>query len=123
MPEHSLHHTLTMAIAFAICTPLSSANAEVYKCKDADGKTIYGDTPCAAAGKPMRLPDPGKASTTDPQMCAQLLDELNRLAAEVDRNTQKGRTESAASTKRRQGLTRQYEARCVGIARSEPKPK
>jgi len=112
-----------MAIAFAVCAPVSIAGAQVYKCQDADGRTIYRDTPCDSASKPMRLPDPGKASATDPQMCAQLHDELNRLAAEVDRDAQRGRTESASSTKRRQALTRQYEARCVGVARSDSKPK
>jgi hypothetical protein len=123
MPGHPLDRALRMAIAVAACLPLSIATAQVYKCKDADGKTTYRDTPCDPASKPLRLPDPGKASATDPQMCAQLLDELNRLAAEADRTARKGRTESTSSVKRRQSLTRQYEARCVGMARSEPKPK
>jgi len=114
---------LTIAFAFAACTAAPVATAQVYKCKDAAGRTTYGDAPCEPASKPLRLPDPGKASTTDPQMCAQLLDELNRLAAEADRNAQKGRPESASSAKRRQALTRQYEARCVGVARPDPKPK
>jgi hypothetical protein len=121
MPRLARLRASTIAIALAIGIFTPAADAQVYKCKDAAGKTIYGDTPCDSASKPLRLTDPGKASTTDPQMCAQLLDELNRLAADVDRNAQNGRPESASSAKRRQGLTRQYEARCVGIARSAPK--
>jgi len=123
MPRPAHLRALKMAVALAIGAHATLAGAQVYKCKDAAGRTIYGDTPCDSTSKPLRLADPGKASTTDPQMCAQLLDELNRFAADVDRNAQRGRPESAPSAKRREGLTRQYEARCVGMARSEPKPK
>jgi hypothetical protein len=112
-----------LAIACALCAAASIAHAQVYKCTDAAGKTIYADTPCASGSKPLQLPDPGKGGSTDPHVCAQLLDELNRLAAEADRNAQRGRTESTSSVKRRQALTRQYEARCVGVARSGPAPK
>jgi hypothetical protein len=111
--------TIVVAVVLGAFAPL--AGAQVYKCKDAAGRTVYGDTPCDNASKPMRLADPAKPSATDPQMCAQLLDELNRLAADVDRNAQKGRPESTSSAKRRQGLTRQYEARCVAMARAGPK--
>ena len=112
-----------IAAALLLCAGASLAHAQVYKCTDDAGKTTYADTPCDSGSKPLKLPDPGKQSTTDPHLCAQLLDELNRLAADADRNAQQGRTESSSSVKRRQSLTRQYEARCVGIARSAPKPK
>lgn len=114
---------LELAIALALCAIAPMAQAEVYKCTDAAGRTTYSDTPCDSRGKPLTLPDPSKRSATDPNMCAQLLDELNRLAAAVDRNAQRGRRESTSSANRRKSLTRQYEARCVGIARSDPKPK
>jgi len=121
MPRFAFLRTLAIAIAFAAGTGAPIAGAQVYKCTDAAGRTVYGDTPCDSASKPLRLPDPSKSGASDPQMCAQLHDELNRLATEVERNAQKGRAESASSTKRRQGLTRQYEARCVGVARAGPK--
>ena len=111
-----------LGVAFALCAGASITHSQVYKCTDA-GKTIYADTPCDAGSKPLKLPDPGKQSTTDPHLCTQLLDELNRLATDADRNAQKGRTESSSSVKRRQSLTRQYEARCIGVARSGPKQK
>lgn len=123
-PDHPILTWATrLAVAFALCAGASIAHAQVYKCTDAAGKTIYADTPCASGSKPLKLTDPSKAGTTSPQVCAQLLDELNRLAAEVDRNAQRGGTESPSSLKRRQALTRQYEARCVGLARSGPTPK
>ena len=121
MPRLECLRKLAIAMAFAAGTCAPGAGAQVYKCTDSAGKTVYGDTPCDNASKPLRLADPAKASATDPQMCAQLLDELDRLAADVERNAQKGRQESASGAKRRQGLTRQYEARCVGVARAGPK--
>jgi flagellar motility protein MotE (MotC chaperone) len=114
---------LELAIALAVCAIAPIAQAQVYKCTDAAGRTTYSDTPCDSRSKPLSLPDPAKRSATDPNMCAQLLDELNRLAAAADRNTQRARKESASSANRRKSLTRQYEARCVGIARSDPRPK
>ena len=112
-----------MAVAFAICTTASIVHGQVYKCTDGAGKTTYSDAPCASGSKPLKLPDDAKGSATDPNMCAQLLDETRRLAAEADRDAKRGRTESTNSAKRRQALTRQYEARCIGISRSGSTPK
>lgn len=115
---------LRAALALALCALTPSAHGQVYKCTDGTGRTTYSDAPCAAASKPHKLPDdPTGSSATNPNMCAQLLDETQRLAAEADRAAQRGRTESAASAKRRQTLTRQYEARCAGIVRSAPAAK
>jgi hypothetical protein len=109
--------------AFAVvCTMASIAHGQVYKCTDG-GNTTYADAPCAPGSKPLRLPDDTKGSTTNPNVCAQLLDETQRLAAEAERNAKRGRTETSRSVNRRQALTKQYETRCVGIARSEPNPK
>ena len=112
-----------MAVAFAICTTVSIAHGQVYKCAEGTGKTTYSDAPCDSGSKPLKLPNDAKGNATDPHVCAQLLDETRRLAAEAVRDSKRGRTEITHSAKRRQALTGQYEARCVGIARSEPKPK
>jgi len=111
-----------MAVALAMCAMASIAHGQVYKCTDGAGKTTYSDAACDSSAKPLKLPDDPKANTTNPHMCAQLQDETRRLAAEADRDAKQGRTESADSAKRRQALTTRYEARCVGIARSVPKP-
>ncbi len=112
-----------MAIAYVIVTTSSIALGQVYKCTDATGKTTYSDVPCGAGSKPLKLPDEPNRSNTNPSVCAQLLDETQRLAAEAERNAKRGRAESARSLNHRQALTKQYETRCVGIVRSEPNPK
>jgi Domain of unknown function (DUF4124) len=112
-----------IAVALVIFMTTSIAHGQVYKCTDGAGNTTYSDAPCSPGSKPLRLPDDTKGSNTNPNVCAQLLDETQRLAAEVERNAKRGRTESSRSLKHRQALTKQYETRCVGIARSEPSPK
>jgi hypothetical protein len=111
-----------MAVAFAICATVSITHGQVYKCTGGTGKTTYSDAPCDS-GEPLKLPNDPKGNATDPHVCAQLLDETRRLAAEADRDARRGRAERTHSAKRRQALSRQYEARCVGIARAEPKSK
>jgi len=123
MPRHPRRYAVKMAVAFAIWTTASIAHGQVYKCTDGTGKTTYSDAPCESGSKPLKLPNDARGNATDPNMCAQLLDETRRLAAEADRDAKRGRTESPNSAKRRQTLTRQYETRCAGIARSAPKPK
>ena len=123
MPSYSRRYAVKIAVAFAICTTASIVHGQVYKCTDGTGKTTYADAPCASGSKPLKLPSDARGNATDPNMCAQLLDETRRLAAEADRDAKRGRTESTNNAKRRQSVTRQYEARCVGIARSAPKPK
>ncbi len=97
-------------------------HAQVYKCTDPAGKTTYADAPCSASSKPLQLADPTKGPRTDPNVCAQLQDETHRLAAEAERNAQRGRKEPAASAARRHSLDQQYAARCMGISRSPAKP-
>ena len=121
MPRHPLR--LAAVVAFAIGPLLSPAHAEIYKCTDAKGRTTYSDTACDAAAKPLKLPEDPKANATNPNACVQLHDEMGRLAAEAERNAQRGQVESASSLKRRQGLTRQYESRCMGISRTAPTAK
>ena len=112
-----------MAVAFVICTTASIAHGQVYKCTDGAGATTYADFPCGPGSKPLTLPEDTKGIGTNPNVCAQLQDETQRLAAEAERNAKRGRAESARSLNHRQALTKQYETRCVGIARSEPAPK
>jgi uncharacterized protein DUF4124 len=108
-----------LAIALALCATVPPAHAAVYKCTDEAGKTTYSDLPCDSKSKALTLSDPTKGKKTDPHMCAQLLDELNRLTAEADNSARKGRAESAANANRRKTLTTQYQARCVSISRSK----
>jgi hypothetical protein len=103
-------------VGLAAWANMPTAQAAVYKCTDSAGKTTYSDLPCGSSSKPLALTDSTKGKGTDPHVCAQLLDELNRLAVEADRNAQKGRAESAGSVNRRKSLTRQYEDRCVSIS-------
>ena len=123
MPRQLPRCATKMAVAFVICTTASIAHGQVYKCTDGTGKTTYSDVPCGAGSKPLKLPDEANRSNTNPNVCAQLLDETQRLAAEAERNAKRGRAESARSLNHRQALTKQYETRCVGIVRSEPSPK
>ena len=122
MPKQLPRFATKMAFAVA-CTTASIAHGQVYKCTDGAGKTTYSDAPCGSGSKPLKLPDDTKGSNTNPNVCAQLLDETQRLAAEAERNAKRGRTESSRSVNRRQTLTKQYEIRCVGIAHSELNPK
>ena len=123
MPGSPFRPFAQLLALLALCVTLPMAQAEqVYKCADAAGKTTYSDAPCAAGVKPHKLPDePTKGTGTNPRVCEQMLDETRRLAAEADRITQRGGKESADSLQRRQKLTQQYEARCVGISRSGTK--
>jgi hypothetical protein len=106
------------AIAVALAALAPVACGQVYKCTDAAGKTTYADAPCSASAKPLRLPDDTKAGATDPNVCAQLRDETHRLAAEAQRNAERGRKESSSAAAQRHALDQKYAARCMGIARS-----
>ena len=85
--------------ALAIFATASVAWGQVYKCTDATGKTTYSDAACDAAAKPLKLPEDPKQNTTNPHMCAQMLDETRRLDAEADRDAQ-------AAARRRAPITR-----------------
>ncbi len=109
---------MKFTVAVAVLAMASIAQSQVYKCADGTGRTTYADAPCDAAAKPLKLPDEPTKSATNPHMCAQLLDETRRLAADAERDAKRGRPESADNAKRRQTMNRRYEERCVGIARS-----
>ena len=55
-------------------------------------------------------------------MCAQLLDETRRLDAEAERDTKRGRAETAEHAKQRKTMTKRYGERCAGISRSAATP-
>jgi Domain of unknown function (DUF4124) len=119
MTQPAFRAAAHLAMALALGLTATIANAAVYKCKDSAGKTTYSDLPCDSTGQPLKLADPTEGSKTDPNMCAQLLDEMNRLASQTERNAKQGRKESSDSAKRRNELRKQYAARCVGILRSK----
>ena len=109
-----------VCVLLAVLSGLPSiAQAQVYKCQDAAGKTTYSDSPCAQRGTTLNVPNEAKGNASDGSVCAQLLDERRRLAAEAARNAKSGRAESASAAKRRQSLAQQYARRCIGITRSE----
>jgi hypothetical protein len=114
---------MKFTLAVAVLATASIAHGQVYKCTDGTGKTMYADAPCDAAARPLKLPDDPRKNVTNPHMCAQLLDETRRLAAEAERDAKRGRPESIDNAQRRQTMTRRYAERCVGIARSEPAAK
>lgn len=107
-----------LLVAIGLCAIAPFAHAQVYKCRDAAGKVVYADAPCARGGTSLKLPNDAAGIRTGNTVCAQLLDERRRLGAEADRNARRGHRESASSAKRRQALTLQYERRCIGIRRS-----
>ena len=114
---------LKVAVAILLFATASLVHAQVYKCTDRNGKTTYSDAPCDSSTKALKLPSDAEAKATDANMCAQVLDETRRLAADADRDAKRSRAERNDNAKRRQALTRQYQARCVGIARSGSSPK
>ena len=106
------------ALCIVTCAITSRADAQVYRCQDAGGKTIYADAPCASGGKPLRLQDPTQPSASNPTACAQLLDETRRLSAEAERDAKRGKPVNASNAKRRQTLTGEYQRRCAGVSKS-----
>jgi len=101
-----------MTVVFALGVAASTAHGQVYKCKDADDKTIYSDTPCDRSGKPLKLPGDAREGGPTPQVCAQLQDEIERLTRASERN-------GAATSNRAKTLKKTYRSRCVGITRSK----
>ena len=118
-----LHHVLKTLVALAMLAAATVASGQVYKCTDTTGKTTYCDAACDAAAKPLTLPPDTKGNSTNPNMCAQLLDETHRLDAEAERDAKRGRAESADHAKQRQSMTKRYGERCAGIARSAAAPR
>ena len=118
----SKHIAVAIGAAFCVVTGAMPpvAIAQVYKCQDAAGKTIYADSPCASGSKPLRLVDPTAPAGSNSEACAPLLDETRRLAAEAARDAKRGKPVDAGNAKRRQTLAGEYQRRCAGIAKSAP---
>ena len=121
--HRSRHRLMRSLAALAVLAAASVASGQVYKCTDAQGKTTYSDTACDNGAKPLKLAEDPKSNNTSPTMCAQLLDETHRLDAEADRDTKKGKPETADHKERRQKMTKRYSERCVGIARAGAQPR
>ena len=100
---------------------VSIADAQVYRCTDANGRTTYSDSGCASADRSHKLSSDTASGRSGTTVCAQLQDERQRLAAESDRDARRGRTESSSHARKRQALAKQYAERCVGISRSGEK--
>jgi hypothetical protein len=125
MRASSLRLLLSAIVAPAMFALATAAWGQVYKCTDATGKTTYSDAACDAAAKPLKLPEePTRGSnTTNPHMCAQLLDETRRLDAEADKDAKRGRAETTDHAKQRQTMSKRYAERCVGVSRTGPVAK
>lgn len=106
------------ALALTLLGVVSLAQAQVYRCTDANGRTTYGDAPCAQGGRTLKVPDSATHSFSDATVCAQLQDEMRRLDADA-RRAKQGTAKKADDSKRRQKLAAQYERRCAAIHRSE----
>ena len=100
-------------VAFTFCMAAFAAtgDAQVYKCQDAAGKTVYADVPCARGDKPMALSNAAKDGSSNPTACSQLLDETRRLASDAKRG-------NGADAARRKSLMAEYQHRCAGISKS-----
>ena len=118
MTERSETLAATVVLCVVAFAATSGVHAQVYKCQDANGKTVYADAPCASGGTPLRLHDATKQGAANPTACTQLLDETRRLAADAERDAQRGKTASAANSKRRKSLEAEYQRRCAGITKS-----
>ena len=99
------------SLTFFLAVFTQTGNAQVYKCQDAAGKTVYADAPCARGDKPVALPNAAKDGSSNPTACNQLLDETRRLAADANRG-------NGASAARRKTLMAEYQRRCAGISKS-----
>lgn len=113
-----MQHGLTCALALALLVAVSRAEAQVYRCTDANGRTTYGDAPCAQGGRALQVPEAASHGFSDATVCAQLQDEMRRLDADA-RRAKQASTKKVDDSKRRQKLAAQYERRCAAIHRSE----
>jgi hypothetical protein len=103
--------------AFVLATgAVRVAHGQVYKCTDEAGKTTYTDTSCARGSRPLAITDNAKGPGAGPVVCGQLQDEIGRLQSVAERN-------GTSLSKRGKALQREYAARGVGIARSQPTPQ
>ncbi len=91
MMERSETLAATVVLCVVAFAATSGVHAQVYKCQDANGKTVYADAPCASGGTPLRLQDATKQGAANPTACTQLLDETRRLAADAERDAQRGK--------------------------------
>jgi hypothetical protein len=99
-------------VVFGVAAAAPVASAQIYKCQDSEGRTTYSDSPCGRDSRLVKIPDNAPALPPGSTVCAQLKDELNRLAA--------NEAARASPSKRRAALYRTYSERCAGISRVPP---
>jgi hypothetical protein len=113
MASQLLRIAAYIGVAFALGAPASNAHGQVYKCKDANDRTIYSDTPCDRSGKPLKLPGDASEGGATREVCAQLQDEIERLTTASERR-------GTGTSNRAKTLKMTYRSRCLGITRSPP---
>lgn len=103
-----LKHVLLIAVALAA----AGANAQVYKCKGADGKIQFSDKPCIGAKQTELVPDRGSYVSPEQQYEAQ--QRTAKMRDEIDANAQEVAAANAArhaAFKREQAVADQQAAR------------
>ena len=109
-----------MAVAAVVCAAASIAHGQVYKCTDDAGRTTYADAACSRGGKAGRLAIDAGGGAAGPTVCAQMRDEMRRLAKVIAEDAKRGRGALRQGERRRQALAGQYERRCAAIRKSDP---
>lgn len=103
-----LKHVLLIAVALAA----ASANAQVFKCKGADGKIQFSDKPCIGAKQTELVPDRGSYVSPEQQYEAQ--QRTARMRDEIDAQKQEVAIANAArhaEYKREEAISAQKSAR------------
>ena len=92
-----------------LCVPLL-AQAQAYKCKQADGTESYQDAPCAAGteGTKITLPQPQSGTGDDKRTSKQKAD----AAKQAERDFQKRRAEAKKKAQAEEAAARTQIARC-----------
>ena len=92
-----------------LCVPLL-AQAQAYKCKQADGTESYQDAPCAAGteGAKIALPQPQSSNGDDKRTGKQKAD----AAKQAERDFQKRRAEAKKKAQAEEAAARNRQARC-----------
>jgi hypothetical protein len=78
--SQTMQTTCVAVAAFAAAATLSSANATMYKCTAADGKTTFGDQPCAA-GEAAKASEKPKAPISEASNKAAAIAAAEKAAA------------------------------------------
>ena len=105
----TIRHILLIAMVVAA----SSAGAQVFKCKGADGKVQFSDKPCVGSKQTERLPD--RTSYVTPEQQYEAQQRTARMRDEIDANAQ----EAAAANAVRHAEFRREQAAAAKQAERE----